>query len=799
MDMRDKATNNSKQVLEYTKVLDLVRLHCRTERGYDSFLDEDILPSELDRHASYIQDLMFHEVVLPSTPRRLGGITESITAAKKGRRLRPAALYDIKTWMQFYQRVQGLLEHTAECHALAQSRLSSEINKALVPFTEEGVDASKDAQLQSYRQRMQGLKKQRYAYTKREIGKQTALFRSQEPALRNNRLTFALASGARLEQQTILTDSSDSQATHYVEDERLIGFNNAVQGELKHIEERIDELCSIASQTIAEHADAFFLAEDSCTYIDRLCAKASYGVEIGGSVLVPDGDNFLLHGARHPLLLMDFCPIHIALDKGRRMLFLSGMNGGGKSITMKTLAVLVLMAHQGIPLPVEADSQMPLCTGIHCVIGDEQSIQDAHSSFTGRIERIVDICHSQKKNELIILDEFGSETDPAEGAAIITALLERLIDTEQWVAFSSHIHQCKLFADTHPQIRCASLQCTQIHNKNYYSIAYDAIGLSNALEIAERFGMDADIIHRAKSILEADEGYRSYTSYIREKAALAEQRAFFEAETQRIQKEEKKLQDQTLSLEISLQNELTTVRTELKKIKQKTESSISTIKKDIEDADHASEVDKKQAEKEIKQMRSDLAQLERDLSEKKNASVAEQKTIIPLDQLKEGDFISTSLITTPVCVEKIVENRNYVEVTASGKRMRIPFAQIREIRRAQVSNRSGKAPVPRFQKRDQKSTEDNARVNDSSDRNMGRNTIDLRGERVVEALLGLERFVLESLEQGYAEICIIHGMGTGSLRQAVQEFLRENRRVTHFRFGELHEGSHGATIAQLIN
>ena len=272
--MSELAARKSKLELDYDGVLNRVRAYCRTKKGYEYIISEKIPVQDINGQTDRVRDLMTAEITLPPTTPRLTDIHDDIIGAKKGRILSKERLYTVKLWLMFYRRAQTLLRESEYDASMLSVTIDSHLRSALEVFCEEGINPGGDVKLKECMGTIQELKERRYIYAKKVLKKTPKLFRGDEPTLRNNRITLPVRSDASMQEPTIVTDSSDSLATKYREDENLIGFNNKVHIEDKRIEERMLELCVIASDVIARNCDELLQAEQELTRLDCLCAKA---------------------------------------------------------------------------------------------------------------------------------------------------------------------------------------------------------------------------------------------------------------------------------------------------------------------------------------------------------------------------------------------------------------------------------------------------------------------------------------------------------------------------------------------
>jgi DNA mismatch repair protein MutS2 len=613
----------------------------------------------------------------------------------------------------------------------------------------------------------------------------------QEPIVtqRDGRYVIPLRAEFKGKIKSIIHDSSSSGATLFVEPLPVVEANNQLR-ELQ-LAERDEERRILAevSRQIGEHATELKYGVENLAALDLAFAKAKYADELRASEPIlykADGNQSkiqnrkssirLLH-ARHPLLdPATVVPVDIDPASGTQAIVITGPNTGGKTVSLKTVGLLALMAQSGLHIPAQSGSELPCFHSVWADIGDEQSIEQSLSTFSGHITNIIRILKKVDSRSLVIFDELGSGTDPQEGAAIARAILSHLLESGAVTLVATHYPELKTFAHSTEGVVNASLEFDIKTLRPTYKLTLGLPGRSNALLIAQKLGLDQAIIEsaraeinpldlRADKLLDDIRKERNRTSREREK--LEKARARLEAQTRELEQRLEKIEDER--------------RETLAKARAEGELEVAVLKRNIDSL----KSQLKKASQPLQAIKAIEEKMEK--MEEKVETPVERK----IDQLPVGSGqpvkLGERLIVGSLNAEGVVTalGESDVEVQIGTVRMRARLSDL-------IRKSSGQ-PV-----------EEKKQVIESRPSSVVRSVssspgmeVDLRGLMADDALDKMERYLEQAFLANLPWVRIIHGKGTGRLRQAVREALRGHEYVKSFEEGGSKEGGEGVTVAKL--
>ena len=576
----------------------------------------------------------------------------------------------------------------------------------------------------------------------------------------------------------VLHDQSSSGATAFMEPLAVIPLGNRLR-ELQ-IEER-DEvqrlLAALSGQTGAQ-ADPIRWAYEALGRIDFAVAKALLAAAMRGAPPAIRADGALrFMEARHPLLGGEVVPIDVWLGDEVTSLVITGPNTGGKTVTLKTVGLLTLMAQSGLYLPAAARSEAAVFAQVFADIGDEQSIEQSLSTFSSHMGAIVGILRQLRGSALVLLDEIGAGTDPTEGVALARALIEHLHRRGARTVVTTHYSELKTLAYTHPGIQNASVEFDAETLRPTYRLLIGLPGRSNALTIAARLGLDPAVVGQARefvgtqaveidrvlSDIEADR--RAYEFELGEAA-----RARTEAEATRAR----------------LDQELARLRADRQKIvgrlRDEAETLLGRARREIEAI-----IDSLRSASSPDAARDARGRL-RALAESLTTAEAEEDTPAPepgeaLDAVHPGQQVFIRSLRRTGTVVAAPDTRGDIEVETGGMRVKVGLEGLR----AAAPEAPGGAPPEPLPRR-------------GGEIEIGEPvplSISLRGEHIDEALARLDKYLDDAFVARHRHVTVVHGKGTGALRRAVHEFLGHHPHVRAFRLGERGEGESGATVVEL--
>ena len=565
--------------------------------------------------------------------------------------------------------------------------------------------------------------------------------------------------------QGIIHDYSNTGETLYFEPMFLVEQNNRLQ-ELKQ-QEREEErkvlrmIAGLLLQEMPQVEAAWKLLVET----DLGQAKCALGAAISGCcVPLEKGAPVRLPGARHPLLVLEAVrhaadrnytgprriePADILLRENDRVLVISGGNAGGKTVALKTLGLITLMSLTGLPVPADSGSTLPFWSRVYAFIGDEQSLDDHVSTFTGQIRHLSRIWEGLDENALVLLDEFGSGTDPSQGAALAQAVLDGLLEKKVYTITATHFPALKSYALTRDGVRAASVLFDASTRKPLFHLAYDQVGASQALDVAREHGLPESVLRRAEHYLLMDGD--DATAVMDRLNELARQR---EEELARLKDEERRLRDRRESLQQKLEKERQRLDEEVRRMSQE-------LMRDYK----SGKATAKQAQKEMSKLRADLARSAKEMEEERPAVDPASFTV--------GGEVTHRMWNRKAVLRELDEKNGRGKIDLNGVTMWAPLSDLQPA--------SGAPSTPK------------GSVTAKVSKPVSFLRLDLRGKRADLALAELEQFLDRSLLSGVEGVEIVHGRGTGALRKAVHELLRTFPGVESFHTAPEDQGGDGMT------
>ena len=638
--------------------------------------------------------------------------------------------------------------------------------------------------LAKLRRKIGRLRKATYEQLQGVLGEQAEAFSQDTIPFHNGRLMLMLRTGDRGRVDGFVHGSSASGRSLYFEPLAAVQGNNDLQQAVAAEEaERRRLLRELIDQLLAarEDVEANIVA---MARLDALQAGWRFGETIDGRMVeISDGD-LVLEDARHPLLTPqtrqlrdtvlgrpghagDVTPLDLALTGEDRVLLITGPNAGGKTVALKTCGLVVLLTLCGLPAPVAAGSRVPLVTSLVGVVGDEQDLMQDRSTFSGRLERLREAWLTAGPDSLVLLDELGSGTDPEEGAALSVALLERLVETATCSVLTTHLLAVASAAADTPGAVGASMEFDRATNSPTYRLIPGPPGGSEAIALARQLELPAEWLTRAEALVGEEHGQlRRLLAEVDatradlevERDALRRLRQQVAVERQSLAAERKTLEEERRKLGVKMKHELEAFR---RRVRERMDDEVGHALREV-----------------ARGRKRDVAvgavrRLFDEAPESLTVGEAWEGAIDVGDRVRHVEYSWTGT------VESLEGDR--ASVSVQGKRMQCTAAQLRP-----VAEPGGQPPRrPRV-----------ALI--ASDEHVPRE-IDLIGERVEAALTQLDRYLDRALLVPHVEVRVVHGHGTGRLRQGVREFLAGHAAVADLRAGRSHEGGEGVTVVRLAS
>lgn len=573
----------------------------------------------------------------------------------------------------------------------------------------------------------------------------------------------------------VVHDQSASGQTLFIEPKQVVELNNRLRQHQIAERTEIERILAELSAELVPYRKDILHNAYVIGQFDFINGKARYGKEVKGVVpQISESDFVDLKKARHPLIDPDIVVANdISIGKDYQAVVITGPNTGGKTITLKTLGLLQLMGQAGLPIPADEESVMGIFDEVFADIGDEQSIEQSLSTFSSHMTNIVEVLDKVDENSLVLFDELGAGTDPQEGAALAISILDALGAKSAYVMATTHYPELKVYGYNRPNTINASMEFDVDTLSPTYRLLIGVPGRSNAFEISRRLGLDPAVIEAAKQIMDGEsQDLNEMIADLENRRKMAETE-YLEVRyhTEEAEKLHKELKDAYSYFFEEREKELEKARKKANGIvteaEDKAEKIISDIRK-MQLASGGSGI----KEHELIAAKTKLSDLHQEEHLKKNKVLQKAKE---QKKLKAGDEVIVETYGQRGTLLK--QEKNGWQVQLGILKMTIPesdmtvVAPLKEPAQRVVSMRSATpSHVP--------------------------NQLDLRGKRYEEALEEVDLYLDAALLAGYPQVTIVHGKGTGALRQGITEYLKNHRSVASYEFAPANQGGNGATIVK---
>ncbi|WP_310652041.1 endonuclease MutS2 [Lactobacillus jensenii] len=576
----------------------------------------------------------------------------------------------------------------------------------------------------------------------------------------------------------VVHDQSASGQTLFVEPEAVLNLNNRQQSLLAQERKEIRKILKHLSALAGEDTECLRKISDALTELDFLQAKAKLAKKMKATQpQISDNHEVLLRQARHPLIDPEkVVPNDISLGIDFDTMLITGPNTGGKTITLKTLGLIQLMAQSGLFIPTSENSQVGVFDEIYADIGDEQSIEQSLSTFSSHMNDIIYIMKHVNKNTLVLIDEIGAGTDPEEGASLAIAILDELREHGAKIMVTTHYPELKLYGYNRDRTTNASMEFDVKNLTPTYILQVGIPGYSNAFAITRRLGMNEKVVKKAESLTkDSDSELNKMIARLNEQTKeVTAKRKFLAKNLEKSEELLKKLQD---GLDIYNQR----------------------VQRQLEFAnERANEV----VAKKRKKAEAIIAELEKQKAS--GAAIKENKLIDA-----KGDFNKLSKEADNLAHNKVLRREKKRHNVAVGDQVKVlSYGQVGTVTKKlsdhdyevqmgivklKVTDRDIEKEANKALKKKQTIVRTTRKLNRAS----ASSQLDLRGQRYEEAMVNLDRYMDASLLAGLSSVVIVHGIGTGAIRQGVWQYLKSSRHVKSFNYAPANEGGNGATIVEL--
>jgi DNA mismatch repair protein MutS2 len=725
-------------------------------------------------------------------------IREVVKMAALGKVLDPQSLLEIQKTLDAAHRLKNRLMNLSHellllsglaREIVALEQVVKNIGGCLSP-TGDLLDTA-SPKLASVRHRMREVRQELLTHLEAIIRSPRGRKIIQEPIVteREGRYVIPVKVECRRQIKGIVHDVSNTEATVFIEPWTTIEVQNELRELVAEEKDETERILRTLSAEVGAFESEISRNIELIAEIDLALAKARYAREAKATepIIVAaarsaeaeghePGGVIRLVEARHPLLKRKAVPLSVEIGRDFSILVITGPNTGGKTVALKTIGLLSLMAQAGLPIPAQAESRIPIYDGVYADIGDEQSIEQTLSTFSWHIGNIVHIINNATAQSLVLLDELGTNTDPGEGSALGRAILLHFLSQGTMTVATTHYTELKALAHATEGMQNAALDVDPITMAPTYHLTVGIPGGSNALATASRLGLPTEIVTRARHMLaqSAQEIEALLTHLVTEQKSVESLRHSLEKELNEAEQSD-----------ADLKNRLRQLEEDRRKIIKETHDRIvreaAELQMKIREA--AAELRKEKSKERIEQAKKALAEAQEQL----DAGVWEARPAVEIEETEAGagaitvgDTVWLKEAGVPATVLSVSEERGLVEVQAGKVKMTLRLDSVEKRIPSTGAVKTGGALIKKEMRKSRVSLE-----------------LDLRGKRAEEVEPALDDYLNEASLRGLSQVRIIHGIGTGTVRQIVREILAAHPLVTFFRPGEQGEGGDGVTIVSM--
>ena len=610
------------------------------------------------------------------------------------------------------------------------------------------------------------------------------MLRDNIVTMRNGRYCLPVKQEYKSAFQGMIHDQSSTGSTFFIEPMAIVKLNNDLaelamkeQEEIERILASISSIC--APETEGLERDVILLAE-----LDFIFAKAKLSKKVQGSEPIFDDNYIEIKKGRHPLIPRDrVVPIDVTLGKDYRLLIITGPNTGGKTVSLKTVGLFTLMGQAGLHIPAFDGSHLRVFHEVYADIGDEQSIEQSLSTFSSHMTNTVSILRRADKNTLALFDELGAGTDPIEGAALAISILDNLLQRNVTAMATTHYSELKIYALSTEHVENASCEFDVESLQPTYRLLIGVPGKSNAFAISSKLGISDEIIEKAKSLV--DEDSKSFEDVVTglesTRKELEEERAKAAAYREEIERQKKKLAEKNERIDKAKEKILRRANEEaneiLQKAKDMADDSIRKYNKWMDGG--------KENVSDMERQRSAIREQLKKTGEKLATKQKGNRPKTAPGKLSIGDLVMVhsmgvkgTVMSLPNTKGKCFVQMGIMRSEVNADDLELLEEETLQNRKEQLRERSGAGKIKMMK---------SLHVSSS---------INLIGKTVDEAIALLDKYLDDAYLAKLHQITIIHGVGTGALRNAVQAHLKKSKYIKTYRMGEYGEGGYGVTVAE---
>ncbi|MCI5496259.1 MAG: endonuclease MutS2 [Roseburia sp.] len=781
------------KTLEYDKIIDMLVEEADSALGKDSA--RRLRPSSdhgeivaMQAETSHALTRLFHHGALSF--HGLTDIRPSLVPLAKGGTLGAGELLRIGALLEAAKRAVEFDKKDEETDFLSGRfdglqtfpEIRREISRCILSEDEISDDAS--SELKRIRRAMKTTNDKIREQLSVTVNSSGDMLRDNIVTMRNGRYCLPVKQEYKSAFQGMIHDQSSTGSTFFIEPMAIVKLNNDLaelamkeQEEIERILASISSIC--APETEGLERDVILLAE-----LDFIFAKAKLSKKMQGSEPIFDDNYIEIKKGRHPLIPRDrVVPIDVTLGKDYRLLIITGPNTGGKTVSLKTVGLFTLMGQAGLHIPAFDGSHLRVFHEVYADIGDEQSIEQSLSTFSSHMTNTVSILKRADKNTLALFDELGAGTDPVEGAALAISILDNLLQRNVTAMATTHYSELKIYALSTDHVENASCEFDVESLQPTYRLLIGVPGKSNAFAISSKLGISDEIIEKAKSLV--DEDSKSFEDVVTglesTRKELEQERAKAAAYREEIERQKKKLAEKNERIDKAKEKILRRANEEaneiLQKAKDMADDSIRKYNKWMDGG--------KGNVSDMERQRSAIREQLKKTGEKLATKQKGNRPKTAPGKLSIGDLVMVhsmgvkgTVISLPNTKGKCFVQMGIMRSEVNADDLELLEEETLQNRKEQLRERSGAGKIKMMK---------SLHVSSS---------INLIGKTVDEAIALLDKYLDDAYLAKLHQITIIHGVGTGALRNAVQAHLKKSKYIKTYRMGEYGEGGYGVTVAE---
>lgn len=783
-----KLFEKSKHILEFDKIIEQLKNFAVSEMAKE-LIDETDISLDIDeiRRRQLETSEAVNLIVKKGEPPLFGlyEMNDYMKRVKIGGALSPGALLRVSDFLRVSRYLKNYIKNdetnidfpiiSAQIENLSVYRnIEDKINMAIISENEISDNAS--SKLSSIRKQIQKKKESVRDKLNQIVTSDKDMLQDSIVTIREGRYVVPVKQENKSKVKGLVHDVSSSGQTFYIEPMAVVNLNNDLRELAAEEREEIERILHELSDMVADVSYEILANEGILKQCDFIFAKGKMSMHQNAYSPKLNKKGYTdLKEARHPLLDQSkIVPIDIYLGKDFTSLIITGPNTGGKTVTLKTIGLLTLMAQYGLHIPAKESSEIGIVKNVFADIGDEQSIEQSLSTFSAHMVNIVEIIKEADKDSLVLFDELGAGTDPTEGAALARSIMDYMLERNIRTVATTHYTQLKIYALTVPGVKNASMEFNVDSLSPTYKLLIGVPGKSNAFEISQRLGLSNEIIDYARELISDDniEFEAVLQSIEEDRTKIEMHRDEAEREKRQLEEKNEELQKEIDKVKSQRDRIIKDAKLEAKRILNSTREDVSLILSEIQDL--KSEMSSSQARR-LQQaqdvLREDLQMVSFD-----NEKIKLKTVKNPVKKLKIGDSVRVISLNAEGTVVELPDENNNVMVQVGMMKMKLP-----------------KDTLVKSDTVEEKTKQRTKKIIETKSKTI-KSEIDVRGMIFDDAKYKVDKYLDDAFLSGLKSVRIIHGKGSGALRSKIKDHLRHNKNIKTAKDAAYNEGGDGVTI-----